>query len=237
MSNSAIVKVIHTGVFGVNTCIVPLKVKEGDGVAKYCLVIDSAASAVTQDESVLKSALGHMKVIAHLLTHGHFDHIMGTGFLKEISSAPILIHKKDTFMVGRNAYIEQRAQLGDMGLGPMAEGLQGLPDADVEFFGGETLDALIDSPSEEIASLLRDWLIIHTPGHTPGSSCFYNEKEGILISGDTVFFHSWGRTDFPGGSESQMQKSLKMLYKTLPPKTLVYPGHETYAFELGENLE
>lgn len=235
MSKNNFIKVIHTGVFGVNTCIIRLG-RDGEG-KDCCLVVDNAASAVTQDEGVLVNALGSMKVVAHLLTHGHFDHIMGTGFLKELSSSPILIHKKDAFMAGSNAFAVQEKQLEDMGLGPAAKGLKGLPNPDILAQGGEVLDTLILGTSGEVTTSLRDWKIIHTPGHTPGSSCFYNEREGVLISGDTVFFHSWGRTDFPGGSDAQMQKSLTHLYKTLPPNTLVYPGHDAYGFTLSENLE
>lgn len=66
--------------------------------------------------------------------------------------------------------------------------------------------------------------ILHTPGHTPGSVCFYFEQEKMLASGDTLFFGSFGRTDFPGGSMEQMKLSLKRL-GTLPPETVVVCGH------------
>lgn len=85
------------------------------------------------------------------------------------------------------------------------------------------------------ASALSSWKIIHTPGHSQGSCCLYSEKENALISGDTMFYHSWGRTDLAGGNEAQLQKSLSMLRKTIPPETKVYPGHDTYGFRLGDN--
>ena|SRR3989338_318262 len=66
--------------------------------------------------------------------------------------------------------------------------------------------------------------VIHTPGHTPGSLCLYNEKEKILISGDTLFYGTYGRTDLPGSSPSDMIKSLHRLF-TLPKETVVLPGH------------
>ena len=71
--------------------------------------------------------------------------------------------------------------------------------------------------------------------YTKGSACFYNESEKVLISGDTVFYQSYGRTDLPGGSEAQMQKSLSRIFETLPDDVLVYPGHGACGFELGAN--
>ena len=67
-------------------------------------------------------------------------------------------------------------------------------------------------------------VIIHTPGHTPGGICLYNEKEKVLFSGDTLFAGTYGRTDLPYSSQADMEKSLKKLLK-LPPDTKVYPGH------------
>ena len=65
---------------------------------------------------------------------------------------------------------------------------------------------------------------IHTPGHTPGSGCFYFIDEKILLSGDTLFKNSCGRTDMYGGNGKDMAQSLRRL-KTLPKETIVYPGH------------
>jgi len=66
--------------------------------------------------------------------------------------------------------------------------------------------------------------VIHTPGHSPGGVCFYCEKDGILFSGDTLFYADHGRCDLPGGSYDNMVTSLKKLF-CLPQDTLVYPGH------------
>lgn len=67
------------------------------------------------------------------------------------------------------------------------------------------------------------FLVIHTPGHTPGSVCIYGES--ILFSGDTLFKDGVGRTDLPGGSAQELEDSLKNKIFVLPPKTKVYPGH------------
>ena len=65
----------------------------------------------------------------------------------------------------------------------------------------------------------------HTPGHTPGGCCFYLPKEGLLFSGDTLFYGSVGRTDFPGGNGFDLRKSLLRLMELLSEETKVYPGH------------
>lgn len=64
-----------------------------------------------------------------------------------------------------------------------------------------------------------------TPGHTPGSCCYWIEDEGVCLSGDTVFCGSCGRTDLPGGSMSSMRQSLNRLLHLLPGSTEIYPGH------------
>ena len=68
------------------------------------------------------------------------------------------------------------------------------------------------------------FVVIHTPGHSSGSICLYNEKEKLLFSGDTLFYGTYGRTDLPGSSQKEMEKSLKKLLK-LPENVKVYPGH------------
>ena len=67
--------------------------------------------------------------------------------------------------------------------------------------------------------------VIHTPGHTPGGICLYGEKEKVLFSGDTLFYGTYGRTDLPYSSQSDMERSLERLFK-LPSETRVYPGHD-----------
>ena len=66
---------------------------------------------------------------------------------------------------------------------------------------------------------------METPGHTPGSLCFYSEKEGVLFSGDTLFFDGVGRTDLPGGSDKKLRESIEKKIAVLPPETRVFPGH------------
>lgn len=81
---------------------------------------------------------------------------------------------------------------------------------------------LVDKDRIDIGDL--SFSVLHTPGHTPGGICLYNEKEKVLFSGDTLFAGTCGRTDLPYSSEREMEKSLKKLLK-LPAETKVYPGH------------
>lgn len=99
------------------------------------------------------------------------------------------------------------------------------------------LSSVIEAKDPDVAAALSAWKVLHTPGHTEGSVCYYNEKEKILITGDTIFYHSWGRTDFPGGSERKMVKSLERIYSSLPDDVLVYPGHDYAGFALAENKQ
>ena len=69
--------------------------------------------------------------------------------------------------------------------------------------------------------------VLHTPGHTPGSVCFYFPKEKVLLSGDTLFQMGYGRTDLPGGNYSQLINSLNCLFE-LPSDVQVYPGHGNF---------
>ena len=82
---------------------------------------------------------------------------------------------------------------------------------------------LKDGQVLEIADM--KFRVIHTPGHTIGSCCYYMEKEKILFSGDTIFMESVGRTDFPTGNWSQLSASIKEKVLTLPSDVKIYPGH------------
>ena len=142
-------------------------------------------------------------VEAILLTHGHFDHILGAKVLRELSGAKIYATEADKVLL-QDPYVNVSAQWAK----PYTmEADEYIRDGQVLTFGDISCKVLV------------------TPGHTIGSCCFYFEEDGILISGDTLFQESVGRTDLPTGSMSKLVRSLKEKLFVLPEETDVYPGH------------
>lgn len=222
---------LQTGPFGINTWLVPL-------CGNKVLVFDPGACSFTGDAKSFLNffASNKLEPAVILLTHGHFDHITGTAAIKEaFPMAPLICHKADASMTGSSAADFQRTSLEAMGLEMLSNALVGLPDPDVLFDREVTLDTLVETQDPELRKALAAWKVLHTPGHTPGSVCWYNESEKILVSGDTIFFHSWGRTDLKGGSEAQLMGSLKRIYGLIPDDVRVYPGHEHAGFHISEN--
>lgn len=140
-----------------------------------------------------------------LLTHGHFDHIMAAEAVRDIYDLKIYAHKAEAELlrdssVNLSGYQKQTCCV--------------VPDVLLE-----------DEEIFEAAGFsIR---VLHTPGHTAGSCCYYFEEEEILISGDTLFCESVGRTDLPTGSTRQIIESLHRLLDTIPDQVNVLPGHES----------
>ena len=153
----------------------------------------------------IKRELGFSSLtpVAILLTHGHFDHIGAVSELRKYYGIKVY------------AYYEEKEILSsDMNLGrafgmPMAE------NADIYVRDNEEI--VIDDIT---------FKTIHTPGHTIGSCCYYVDKDKVLLSGDTLFSGSHGRTDFPTGSQSAIIRSIINRLLVLDDSVHVYPGHE-----------
>lgn len=234
-----VMKNILTGPFQVNTWIVPL-------IDNKVLVVDPAACDYTHDSTKIIDFIVSkgLEPVGFVLTHGHFDHITGCSILKnKWPAVKLACHEDDKSLIGKNAAFTQAFSLSYMGLENLVESLKGLPDADVYLKDGCSLDSVFgskdngfDDTRNSINIALSKWRVIHTPGHTQGSICLFNAEKKILISGDTVFYHSYGRTDLEGGSEAAIMNSLNKLIKTLPAETVVYPGHDTFGFLLGDNF-
>jgi hydroxyacylglutathione hydrolase len=168
-----------------------------DGTSPDALVIDPGMGSA----AVLTERIGvhdlHLHVIGN--SHGHIDHIFDNAPLHAATKAPIAIHPADAYRLeGENAY-----------------GFTVQPShAERELREGQQLP---------IGELVFD--ILHTPGHTEGSVCLYEERHGLLLSGDVLFAGSYGRTDLPGGDDHAMRASLRRLVGELPTATRVLPGH------------
>lgn len=157
------------------------------------------------DLNALKRALevSGRTLRAILLTHGHFDHMLAAQPLSRITGAAVYVHPLDQELLcdgDKNAY--------DPGCAS-----QPCP---VDFEAEEL--------EEEIEVCGIRFRVLHTPGHTQGSVCYYDEENGILFSGDTLFCAGFGRMDLYGGSPVQMRTSLRSLF-ALPEATQVYCGH------------
>lgn len=141
---------------------------------------------------------------AIVLTHGHFDHIGAIeGILKDCPVEVIAGEKEEKLIKDPGLNLS-----GQFGRG----------------YGATITHPVKDG--EEFSLLGLTWKVLETPGHTVGSVCYYIAGEGILLSGDTLFRESYGRTDFPGGSSRQLTESIGRLFK-LPEDTMVYPGHDS----------
>ena len=175
-----------------------------DEETKQCLIIDPADDGIAVSEEIQARSL---KPIGVLVTHGHFDHIMGALDLKLIYKIPFYCNSKDEFLLGRQSktashFLKRKT--------------------DVPNF--QKID--IDLDQIEKINLGDEILqIIKTPGHTPGSLCLYNKKGGLLFSGDTLFEQSIGRTDLAGGNFETIIHSIKNELFILPEETRVFPGH------------
>ncbi|MCR5312975.1 MAG: MBL fold metallo-hydrolase [Bacteroidaceae bacterium] len=147
-----------------------------------------------------------LKVVHLLNTHLHFDHALGIPFAyKEYGLKP-------------------EANTADLSIyNGIAEQIEMFIGAKIAFPQMPSLEKNLRD-GEIITFGNHKFMVIQTPGHTPGSICFYCENEAVLFSGDTLFQGSIGRTDLEGGNSHDMMNSLTRL-KELPKETNVYPGH------------
>ncbi len=188
------IAVIPTGAYQENCSIVWTKENEA-------LVFDPGYDAALILQTLEKHEL---HVVGYVCTHTHADHINALADLHQERPAPVAVHSKDL---------------------------------EWAFESFNTIDPYYPVPRQPaVADYLRletsvDWTFgnlhfqcIETPGHTPGGCCLLFPESGILITGDTLFKGSCGRTDLPGGNPGQLKESLNKL-KLLPDDVRVFPGH------------
>lgn len=170
-----------------------------DDASRQALLIDPAAPS---EELLGRIRELELKVDLIVNTHGHADHIGGNLWFREKLGSRVMIHSADSAMLEDN-----RKNLSEYMESPLP-----LHSADILAEDGMVLDL----GQHQVH-------IIHTPGHTPGGICLLAGK--FLISGDTLFEQSIGRTDLPGGSHHQIIHSIREKLFVLPDDTVVFPGH------------
>lgn len=185
-----------------------------------CYLITDQASGLsalvdcTDDSKEMRDFIGSAKLEYILLTHGHFDHIGGVSAISRDYGAKVVISAQDASMLSSG-----KASLS-------------------AFFGIKQDKITPDLTVSEGSSLMlgeTQIKVLATPGHTKGGVCYL--LKDCIFTGDTLFFCSCGRTDFPGGSSKEIMQSLKRL-ATLEDSLKVYPGHDrtsTIAFEKANN--
>ena len=167
---------------------------------KEAIVIDPAEES---KELTALFAEGGYQLKAILLTHGHFDHIAGVHSLVEKYGVEVYALKEEQELLA-----SPNLNLGS------------------QFHRNISIQntiGLVDKECLDIAGIQLE--VIATPGHTMGGCCYYNKEQGVLFSGDTLFFQSIGRTDFPTSNAEQLINSIRTSLFRLPEDTIVYPGH------------
>ena len=166
----------------------------------HALIIDPGSKGRGVQKYIEEQQL---TVDAIVLTHGHFDHIMGLDALLEEYPVPVYVHEAEKGLIA-----DPKTNLS------------------LTYTNGYIFeDATYVTDGQKIAAAGVTFEVLFTPGHTSGGCCYYAETENMLFSGDTLFRCSVGRSDLPTGDETTLIRSIKEKLLVLPENTVVYPGH------------
>ena len=179
------------------------------GTNCYLMINEETKEIVVVDPAICPAyVISHVKSNgfqpkAILLTHGHFDHVMGIDDWVKEFDIPVYLHEEEKDVLAK-ANLNLSYQFGK----------------------DYTYDDVQCLKSDEVIEIAGfSFRVIHTPGHTKGGCCYYVESEEVLISGDTLFAQSVGRSDFPTGNMRTLVNSIKEKLFCLPDTVMVYPGH------------
>lgn len=186
--------------FGINTYIVY------DPATGKCAIIDPGMINREEEEALVNFVKRNGLTVTHVInTHLHVDHAIGDKFSADTFKVPVLAHRDDEFLGTR---LRQQA---------------------LEFGIAECVDNVSISSYLEDGEKIKigegELTVLHVPGHSPGGIALYDKAGGYVIAGDSLFAGSIGRTDLPGGDTRTLVTAVKEKLLTLPPDTVVYPGH------------
>jgi glyoxylase-like metal-dependent hydrolase (beta-lactamase superfamily II) len=194
---SLAIKYVTLGIAATNAYVI------GDEESGEAVLIDPVDQAETLVQVAEES---NWKIRLILATHAHFDHVLASAKLKELTGAPFYIHHE------------------------AAEWLKNLPETGVRFTGqpfpeAGVPDRLLTTESEtlEVSGIKLETL--YTPGHAPGHLSFFMRDHGIVFSGDSLFAGTVGRTDIPGSDSALLMHSIREQLMTLDDDVTVLPGH------------
>ena len=174
--------------------------------AKQCWIVDPGMSDAREEADLFDYiAAEGLTPVSILNTHAHLDHIFGVQASKKKYRIPFGIHR-DEELILKNA--------------PMGAAMFGFQFSDVP-----VQDFFIEEGKRLALGEEDEVQVILAPGHSPGSVCFYSEKDGWIIGGDVLFAGSIGRTDLPGGHHETLLKSIREKLLPLPDIVTVHPGH------------
>ncbi|MDR0790042.1 MAG: MBL fold metallo-hydrolase [Bacteroidales bacterium] len=207
------IKVFEQNHFGVNTCIVYDDTKQ-------CVLID-VASQNDKERQAIKDFISKngLKPVRLLITHPHIDHICGAKWASDEFGLKLEMHPEAEKMIKVSE--QSSANLLGFDCGDVSAVPRGFINENEPILYGSSCLIPLD-----------------TSGHCAGSFSYYNKEEGFVITGDALFYGSIGRTDLPTGDYDLLIKNIQEKLLTLPPATIVYPGHgeqTTIGFEADNN--
>ena len=171
-----------------------------------CIIVDAGNLSAREDNRLVDYiAEQGLKPVMAVNTHGHFDHIAGVEHVKRTFDVPFAMSCKDNYLLES---------------APSSAKMFGMNDCTFPSKVDIDLDGM-----EELRFGNTVLKVIPTPGHTPGCVSLYNEAAGIVLTGDTLFRESIGRTDLPGGDYSCIMHSIIEKLIVLGDEVAVYPGH------------
>lgn len=173
---------------------------------REAIIIDPGCYFTAEEETLQNFlANGGFTPVQLINTHCHIDHVFGNSFVAKQYGLELFIHPQEEFVLSVQPQFAER--FGFVFTNNYKGKLHFIKGGDVLRFGDDELK------------------VLDAPGHSPGSICFYCQKQNFVIGGDVLFKGSIGRTDFPLGNTEQLHNSIRTQLYMLPDETIVYPGH------------